>query len=145
MPVEENTTLLYAFFSRQTPRGIGGWLLFFCLINVIARPIAFIRMFLTLHTYTYMALYVAFIAASLLVGLLVWFKSLLAFNAIWLFLVFSLIQACTLFRAALFFHLSENARIYDFTGGVTTIGATFLWFLYFRRSKRVANTFGRNL
>jgi hypothetical protein len=91
-------------------------------------------------------MYLGLITLSVVVGLLVWFRSQLAFPALWLESSAGIIHCALTFAAGR--NLSARGLQQGFTSEISAVfGAIVIVasLVYFKRSKRVLYTFGRNL
>jgi hypothetical protein len=125
---------------------IGGCLLYFCFTAIVSGPLFLLRFTLKLHQPLNIATYFGLITLSVVVGLLVWFLSQLAFPALWLESSARIIHCAVAFIAGR--NLSARGLQQGFISQMSAIfGAAIIvaWLVYFKRSKRVLHTFGRNL
>jgi hypothetical protein len=143
-------TVLPLSVASQGPNGIGGWLLFYCLTLTLLSP-AYLLLYFSMMPYRIVTIYL-FIGIlrgflGIVVGIFLWMRRPVA---LFLLKVYFIYIAAGLSLTAL-----ETVRAIIRTKSSTLAGSgfallvstgiTILWFLYFRRSVRVKNTYGANL
>jgi hypothetical protein len=129
------------------PTGVAGWLLFFCLASAILRPLAIIGLVMpTLKAtspYTYMVL--ALTAFGMILGTLLWMGKPEALPYVRLLLGSELILIAVRVVRTFMMHLPSPNRSVLVAKDVTVAFIPVLWYVYFRTSRRVRNTYGRNI
>lgn len=136
--------------ASQEPNGIGGWLLFYCLTLTLLSP-AYLLLYFSMMPYRVTSIYslVGILRGFLgiVVGIFLWTRRPVA-----LFLLkgyFIYIAAGLLLSALEIVRAMMRTKSLVFAGSgfavLVSTGITILWFLYFRRSARVKNTYGANL
>jgi uncharacterized membrane protein YdbT with pleckstrin-like domain len=159
----ESGSQIASLWERQlAPVGVGGWLLFWCFVQVFAGSLyalyvllnAYLelkRLAATFGTNHVVMMFVVMLYCvlfsievfSIVVGVCVYLVRPYALRLLFIyFLICAAIEGCLL---VLFF--SVNGESQDKTFGYLFWGGIMLvvWFVYFKRSKRVRATFGRNL
>lgn len=132
------------------PKGVGGWLLFYCVSLTILSPVYLLLYFLV-TPYRVVTIYLFFGILrgfwGIVVGIFLWMRRPVA-----LFLLkgyFIYIAAGLLLNALEIVRAMMRTESWTLTGNrfavLASTGITVLWFLYFRRSVRVRNTYGANL
>jgi hypothetical protein len=148
--------------QQLAPVGVGGWLLFWCFANVLAGSLyalylpldAYLELKQFAATFEANHLVMAFVVMlycvlfsievfSIVVGVCVYLVRPYALKLLIIyFLICAAIDGCLL---VLFSRLDagsqDNAFGYLLWNGIMLV----VWFVYFKRSKRVRATFGRNL
>jgi hypothetical protein len=128
---------------RPDLRGVGGWLLFFCIsLTVLAPLLMFVRV--SASGFALEGIVDLVLAAfGMLVGFMVWTVSPRSFVLLWIYfgitaalLMLGIVSTLTNTEAE-----PSQEVFYMFRALVSTI----IWFLYFKKSDRVQATFGRNM
>jgi hypothetical protein len=135
--------------------GIGGWLLLFCIVSTIVIPLGALS---TAPSGVRISpvgliLVLCFVALSLFAGISVWCQSskALFYTKVFLIAVFCWGVMCLLGAAIIEVRMemasTPTAAIESegLAGGFRPFFWSLLWFAYFKRSKRVRATFGRNI
>ena len=130
------------------PEGIGGWLLYFCIVSIFAGPLVSLPAVIKQLSLYWLSCYVTLIIFSIAAG----FATLMRAKSALTLVRFDLL-AKSLYgvaQVAWAFHLHSLNRpsllISQETGrAVGTFLAVAIWFWYFKVSIRVRNTFGRNI
>lgn len=132
------------------PKGVGGWLLFYCVSLTILSPVYLLLYFLvTPYRVVTIYLFIGILRGfwGIVVGIFLWMRRPVA-----LFLLkgyFIYIAAGLLLNALEIVRAMMRTESWTLTGNrfavLASTGITVLWFLYFRRSVRVRNTYGANL
>lgn len=132
------------------PKGVGGWLLFYCVSLTILSPVYLLLYFLvTPYRVVTIYLFIGILRGfwGIVVGIFLWMRRPVA-----LFLLkgyFIYIAAGLLLNALEIVRAMMRTESWTLTGNrfavLASTGITVLWFLYFRRSVRVKNTYGANL
>jgi hypothetical protein len=128
-------------------RGIGGWLLLFCFGTTIGSPAVIASEMTTLNDPFGLFLDGTLALFSLAVGLVVWTKRPLAFKLlkpyfITVFVLGALAMIGTIMESSSNLSQSDTQDLAQF---FRMMIFSAIWWSYFRKSKRVFATFGRNL
>jgi hypothetical protein len=124
---------------RPDLKGVGGWLLFFCIARTVLSPLLTA---IALADRGFNMIDLAFTGFGVFVGIMVWTVNASAFVLLWIY--FALSAALLLLAiAAVALSGAPNPQILGrlFFALIFTI----LWFFYFQKSDRVQATFGKNL
>jgi Protein of unknown function (DUF2569) len=128
---------------RPDLKGVGGWLLFFCIsLTVLAPLLMFIRVWgsgFELESIVDLVL----AAFGVLVGIMIWNVSARAFMLLWIY--FGMTAALLVLGIVGAFLAPEGQNPKVTIQLVRALISTIIWFLYFKKSDRVQATFGRNL
>lgn len=128
---------------RPDLKGVGGWLLFFCIsLTLLAPLLMLIRVWgggFELEGMIDLAL----AAFGVLVGIMVWNVHPRAFILLWVY--FGLTALLLVLAIAGSFVGSEEQNPSEIMQLFRGLISTIIWFLYFKKSDRVQATFGRNL
>ncbi|BCU77808.1 DUF2569 family protein [Luteolibacter sp. LG18] len=147
---------------RTGPTGIGGWLLFYCVSLTILTPLMVLKgladSLATLTSDTPPALragiliesagFLALVIAGIVVGVMLWTRKPRAVRIVRKFLVFRVVATLALEATTILIMCSSLAP--EVATTVTIAGGTMvfrelihfaIWFSYFKKSRRVANTF----
>lgn len=136
------TTGLHADLS-----GIGGWLYFFCIRNTVLAPL--FNTFAILGSSTDLltkAIFFMLVVGELTAGVLVWIQSATAFRFLKFyfgFLVFIGLAFITI--GSLTIEDQQGGSLSMIKFGIEELLWAIGWYIYFRRSRRVRATFGRNM
>jgi Protein of unknown function (DUF2569) len=124
-------------------RGVGGWLLFYCILLTVVAPLYVLIWAWNIGFETESIVIIAWAAFGLVVGMMVWNVHRHAFVLLWIYFGLTiLIFALAIVGVVLADEKADvNEGIRLFRSLVYTIG----WFIYFKQSDRVQATFGRNL
>jgi uncharacterized protein DUF2569 len=140
-PNEAETTMPPARQPRL--RGVGGWLLVFCILLTVVAPLA---VFVSAWRGGFEAddiVNIAWAAFGFVVGMMVWNVHRHAFVLLWIYFGLTvLIFALAIISLAL---ADEAAEPRDSILLFRSLIYTVAWFVYFKKSDRVQATFGRNL
>lgn len=131
------------------PRGVGGWLLFFCVsltilapLNILMRASAGWRL---TSPYLLSDLGVLY---GMVVGAALWLTRPISLMLLRIYFMIAgataVLSVLNLVSAALRAHKSFFL-LPTFTPTFSAVGFLLLWFAYFRKSARVRNTYGSNL
>ena len=146
----------YAFVTIPQdlgPRGVGGWLLFYCIGLTILAPgvtllqLSFLLRLMKLGNYEYL-LEFSRVFYGLVVGIFLWMKRPLALFLLRVYFIavaaILLLTGLRLIAVALRPH-SPLALVREITALIAQTIIPALWFAYFHKSERVRNTYGANL
>ena len=125
-------------------KGIGGWLLLFCLALTVFGPALGQRLVFASHRFdTHSLAQLAIILYGLIVGVFVWSVHRFAFTLLWIYFgiraLFSLLWILSYTTGA------ERYRPEQLGVPMRTLTFVAIWYLYFHTSKRVRATFGHNM
>jgi Protein of unknown function (DUF2569) len=124
-------------------KGVGGWLLFFCIsLTFLAPLLMFARVWGSGFELEGMV-DLALTAFGVLVGIMVWNVNPRAFLLLWIY--FGLTALLLVLGIAGSFVSTEEQDPREMVQLVRALISTVIWFLYFKKSDRVQATFGRNL
>jgi hypothetical protein len=136
--------------SVAVPNGIRGWLLYICVALAILTPIKMIGLIHVTLAPVMLATYIAVAATSFVAGLTTWATQSSAFVFLRITfaarLLYSFVQiylGINLARQP--FSTTFDLAKQEFLNAAVNIFLVLLLFFYFRVSKRVRNTFGRNI
>jgi hypothetical protein len=142
----------YAFVTvpqNLGPRGVGGWLFWYCIFITILGPLALVGQLLTFQFRNpLLVLEVIRLLYGVVVGVFLWIERPLAIQLLRIYFIFLAAIFLLVFLRLASFALARHTTVFQLTGFVSTVlSAIFslLWFLYFHKSERVRNTYGRNL
>ena len=130
-------------------KGVGGWLLFFCILLTIFAPILFLTSLRFGDGLTIvLGLFQTII--EIIAGINVWSVSSSAFLSLKIYFATSVVIKTLRLLICLIFLLSGYSQNQVETGFILVtsllgIGITIAWIGYFRYSERVKATFGSNL
>lgn len=128
---------------RPDLKGVGGWLLFFCISLTLLTPLLTLVIMWSSNFGPEGMIDLALTAFGVVVGIMIWNVHPRAFLLLWIF--FGLMALLLVLGIAASFISSEeqspNQIVPLFRGLIYII----VWFLYFKKSDRVQATFGRNL
>jgi len=126
-------------------RGVGGWLLFFAFTVTVVGPAAYLFEALNnLSEPIVVFLDLLLTALAILTGLGIWLKRQWLFGMIKLYFGTLVLLSLLVFYGASV-ESDEKVRFDTIRDGARMLGYVIIWSLYFRKSKRVLATFGRNL
>ena len=135
------------FMPATTPprrqKEVGGWLMFFCILLVVIDPLVVMFMAWSAEKGPDTASYIVWAAFGVAVGIMIW--NLYRHSFVWLWIYFGLTAVLLSMRIADFIFVSPNRNFHEITLILRSAIYSFAWFLYFKRSDRVQETFGRNL
>ena len=134
------------------PKGVGGWLLFYCISLTTLSPI------LVLFGYYFairlrginseISLDIVRVLYGMVVGIFLWTRRPVALALLKIYFI-AIAAETLLFMLEI---VDQSLRIHSsiflssrFSSLMASAGITLLWFIYFRRSVRVKNTYGANL
>jgi hypothetical protein len=126
---------------------VRGWLLYYCISRTILNPLVLLYSLHGLHLFRLIAIDVIEALVGLIAGTAVWRMSRRWIRAVWSDLTVRLVQVLIV---AASWQITSAVRpairlvvhLMVFGWG---LGIVLAWFLYFRTSKRVLLTLGRNL
>jgi hypothetical protein len=127
---------------RPDLKGVGGWLLFFCILRTVFAPLAMVVRVSSAGFNLGTIFDLAFTAFGVFVGIMIWTVNASAFMLLWIF--FS-VSAVLLILAIIATSLSGIRGVEHMGQLVWALAFTIIWFAYFKKSDRVQATFGRNL
>jgi hypothetical protein len=128
---------------RPDLKGVGGWLLFFCISLTLLTPVlTLIRMWSTSFGPEGM-IDLALTAFGVIIGIMVWNVHPRAFLLLWIY--FGLMALLLVLGIVGSFISSEEQNPSEIMQLFRGLISTIIWFLYFKKSDRVQATFGRNL
>jgi len=136
--------------QQSSLRGVGGWLLFFCVACTIIAPLKEIAQIRDLDSGNKFSILLVFLFAGIesFVGLSVWRVAQEALQYLKIFfLVRTGLAVLAILAGAITLSGSEALGESEslFIAGFGTIINTAIWWSYFRKSRRVRETFGTNL
>jgi ribosomal protein L40E len=134
-------------------RGVRGWLLLWCIITAIIVPVFLIVRAATSWTGVTLLVYLAFAGLAVFTGVSVWAVRRNALRLVKVYLVamlcFALVEAFLVAVASGFAEASRQAGSDAAVGPAASLIRSligfYIWWSYFRQSKRVRATFGANL
>ncbi|MGC8551136.1 MAG: hypothetical protein ACP5M4_15770 [Acidobacteriaceae bacterium] len=133
---------------EDTLRGVGGWLLLFCVgLAIVAPALDVIHAFQNplLLSLTLLMMIAAY---QLFVGVLLWKVAPGALGNLKVYFIAVVVLGVVCLGAGMAVLASPRLSLYSgrfLLDGVRALLSTLLWWLYFHKSRRVRNTYGRNL
>jgi hypothetical protein len=129
--------------------GVRGWLLLFCISQTIIGPVVVLAEAAKSKSFPTIAIDLGLTALSIYTGVALWrrrtnsFRWLKAYFLVLLtFAVLGLLASIILRRS----YLERDLSINPVLGGcIRTVASVIIWWAYFKKSKRVRATYGRNL
>ncbi len=121
---------------------VEGWLLFYCISRTILSPSYLLLTTHNMHPFFLILINVTVSVVGLIAGVAVWKRSSTALRIVAIDLSFRLITLVVFATWQLANHRSPRSVL---TVGAWALAFVLAWFLYFRTSKRVLLTLGRNL
>lgn len=141
----------------QGPSGVRGWLLFYCIALTILAPLSLTPLYVfysVLHRYVYILrniealLNITRIMYGFVVGIFLWARRPVALALLKIYFIAVAAETLLFTLEA----VNQSLRIHSsvflgsrFSSLMISAGITLLWFIYFRKSVRVKNTYGANL
>jgi hypothetical protein len=144
-PALDHTSSAFPLIRRDL-QGVGGWLLFFCVITTILTPLGNLSSLIRLaEAESLWALYYCILVGfSFLVGMSVWRVSPFAMALVKVY--FITLAVWELLRIPYVFVTSADPSLdLQMTMRIRTLVWVIVWAAYFHKSQRVRATFGRNL
>ena len=124
-------------------RGVGGWLLFFCIATTIISPLVTIAEVANSNDPVVILAVVAVAILAFCTGLSLWRVRPHALRWVRVYLV---VGSCLMMIAGVQRQATYEPTSSSYENPVAgAVGYAITWWLYFRNSKRVKATFGRNL
>ena len=128
---------------RPGLKGVGGWLLFFCILLTLVNPAAVFVMAWSGGFSEDNLVYFAWAVFGVVVGAMLWNVNQRVFVLLWIYFAITvLIQALAIVGMAA---SEDKVEASEMTLTLRGLVYTVIWFLYFKKSDRVQATFGRNL
>ncbi len=124
-------------------RGVGGWLLVFCIVVTIIHPLINLAEAVATPQPGVIFLDLLLSAAAVTTGVSVWSKQSWAFTMVKAYFITMIVVAVLIFIGAAT-ETNSQVQIDSFVTGIRVLVWVGIWWSYFRRSKRVLATFGRN-
>jgi len=125
-------------------KGVGGWLLLFCLTLTVFGPAQLQSMVFGSHGWDAESITeLALVVYGLIVGICVWSAHRFAFTLLWIY--FGIQSLFSLLGILAYTVGPEHASPEQLTLPVRTFVYIGVWYLYFHNSERVRATFGRNM
>jgi hypothetical protein len=130
-------------YERTSLRGVGGWLLFFCIATTIIAPLLNIVDAVTSNDPVVILTEVAFTILAFCTGLSLWRVRPHALRWVRVYLI---VGSCLMMVAGLQRQTygPTSSNLYENPVAVAVVYVV-TWWQYFRKSKRVKATFGSNL
>lgn len=127
----------------QKLQGIGGWLLFFCIVVTVVHPLVNLAEAVATPQPGVIFLDLLLSAAAVTTGVSVWSKRSWAFTMVKTYFIIMIVVSVLIFIGAAT-ETNVEARVDSFVTGIRVLIWVAIWWSYFRKSKRVLATFGRN-
>jgi hypothetical protein len=127
--------------SKQ--KEVGGWLMFFCILLTLVNPIYVLVMAWSGDYGIEFLFNIVWAAFGALVGRMVWGVQQRVFPLLWIY--FGITALRIALAVANFISAEERVPVQEFILVFRSAIYSIAWFLYFKRSDRVKETFGRNL
>jgi hypothetical protein len=127
---------------RPDLKGVGGWLLFFCITRTVFAPLVTLVRVGNRGLDPSVIIDFSFTVFGVLVGIMVWIVNSSAFVLLWIYFgvsAFLLLLGIAALSLSGALGPEQMGRL--FWG----LAFTIVWFAYFKKSDRVQATFGRNL
>lgn len=124
-------------------QGVGGWLMWFCIVLIFIQPVIYLAEAAQNPDLLIITLDLALAALSATTGILLYRTNPAAFSWLWWYFGVLVVIAVLSFMANYFDENEVSFR--DKIQPFRTLFFTAVWFSYFKVSKRVLATFGRNL
>jgi len=130
--------------ARQSGlKGVGGWLLFFCILLVLVNPAAVFLFAWSGGLGEEGLFYAVWAVFGFVVGAMLWNVHRQAFVLLWIYFgITLLIEVLAIVGMAA---SEEKASASEITLTLRGLVYTVVWLLYFKKSDRVQATFGRNI
>jgi hypothetical protein len=122
---------------------VGGWLMFFCILLIVIDPLVVMFMAWSAEAGPDTASYIVWAAFGVVVGTMIW--NLYRHSFVWLWVYFGITGLLLAMRIADLIFVAPNRNFHEITLIFRSAIYSTAWFLYFKRSDRVKETFGRNL
>jgi len=130
----------------DTGAPVRGWLLYYCISRAILSPLVFLYTFRGIYLLRLIAIDVTVAVVGFMAGMEVWRMSRHWIRAVWSDLTVRLVQVLVVAVSWQTMSAVRPGRpVVHFIVGGWGLGLVLAWFLYFRTSKRVLVTLGRNL
>jgi hypothetical protein len=134
-------------FSRLY--GVRGWLLFFCIVLTVVQPLGTAVEVIGSKSLPMIILNIGFAALCIYTGVCLWRIAPKSLEWLEVFLVARLAMAGLSFVSAIYSKLPPLGHDFSINpylqSGVTNLYGVIIWWAYFKKSKRVLTTYGRNL
>jgi hypothetical protein len=142
----------YAFVTipqNLGPKGVGGWLWIFCVnASVLAPAFALARWSERGFQNPVYALEQIRLLYGAVVGVFLWMQLPIALVLLRIYFIFVAAEFVLLWLRLVSVALARHVSLFELTGFSPTLwalGLALAWFLYFRKSQRVRNTYGTNI
>jgi hypothetical protein len=122
---------------------VDGWLMFFCILLIVIAPLFVMFMAWSAEPGPDTAAYIVWAGFGVLVGVMIWNLYRHSFVLLWIY--FGVTALLLAMRIADFIFVVPNRNAHEITLIFRSAIYSVAWFLYFKRSDRVKETFGRNL
>ncbi|HKV91695.1 MAG TPA: hypothetical protein VJW20_04000 [Candidatus Angelobacter sp.] len=134
------------------PSGAGGWLLFYCIsLTVLGPALVLLGFYFAIRLRginSEISLGIARVLYGMVVGIFLWMRRPVALALLRIYFIVIAAETLLLMLEAVNLSLRIHSSVFlssRFSSLMTSAGITLLWFIYFRRSVRVKNTYGANL
>ena len=128
---------------RPDLKGVGGWLLFFCVSRTVLSPLFMLIRVANSGGDLGNVIDLAFTGFGVLVGIMVWTVNKSSFLLLWVY--FGVSAALQILAIVATLQVAEEQGLQQRIQLFWALSFTIIWFVYFKKSDRVQATFGRNL
>lgn len=143
---------LPSFPIAHGPKGVGGWLLFYCLsLTTLGPALVLLGYWFTFRLHGFnprMVLNTAHVLYEIVVGIFLWTRRPAALALLKIYFIVVAAETLMLMLEAVNLALRIHSSVSlssSLSSLMASAGITLLWFVYFRKSVRVKNTYGANL
>jgi len=153
MPVataqRETSSRVESSFDFSGFYGVKGWLLLFCILVTIANPLSAAAEALRIRSVAVTILDAGFAALCICTGYRLWSIKPKSLRWVEIYFVVRLALAAVTLMGAIISKRPALGRDFSLNpsleSGITNVYGTIIWWAYFKKSKRVKATYGRNL
>jgi hypothetical protein len=130
--------------------GVGGWLLVFCIMLTVLAPLAVLFPVVALRRIpsNYFMPELVRVLYGVIVGIVLWSRQAIALMMLRIYFVVLVVTLGLAWLRLIAASLQSHTPVFllpVFAPVLTYTGGSILWFVYFRKSVRVKNTYGSNV